>query len=70
MQLLKEEAVLLSSRPIFKVMALPPLEQETIEPPNKNPDLGVETEESKGEPIHVKPYGKLTTRWRALKVRR
>lgn len=69
MRLLKFEADVLKSRPIFRKITLQ--EEKPEEPqPNKNPDL-VEDKKEEGEnpqAIHVKPNSlKLTTTWAKLK---
>ncbi len=69
MQLLKEEAVLLDSRPIFRKINL----QEDPPQPNKNEDLGLgedDSDKDKGDPIFVNPRKKLTMTWGELKRRR
>ena len=67
MQLLKHEASLLDSRPIFREMDLQDLPEE-----NKNPDLNLGVDRSdmdKGEPISVSPHRKLPMVWARLKQR-
>ena len=70
MQMLKEEAVLLDSRPIFREINL----QEEPPKPNKNEDLGQgkedDADKDKGDPIFVNPRKKLTITWGELKRRR
>ncbi len=70
MQMLKEEAVLLDSRPIFRKITL----QEDPPKPNKNEDLGLgdkdDAEKDKGDPIFVHPLRKITLTWGELKKRK
>lgn len=68
MRLLKEEAALLDSRPIFRKMTIP----EEPEKPNKNEDLDLgddDSDKDKGDPISVHPRKKLTITWGELKRR-
>ncbi len=69
MRLLKEEAVLLDSRPIFRKINL----QEDTPKPNKNEDLELgedDSDKDKGDPKFVNPRKKLTITWGELKKRR
>ena len=67
MRILKEEAVLLDSRPIFRKINL----QEELPTPTKNEDLvdlgEDKTDMDKGVPIFVNPRKKLTMTWGELK---
>ena len=67
MRLLKHEAALIDSRPIFRKIDFAEVPQV-----NKNPDLqlGDDTADAdKGEPISVRPHRKITVLWGALKQR-
>ena len=69
MRILKPEAALLDSRPIFRVIDL----QQEPEKPNKNEDLDLgddDSDKDKGDPINVNPRKKLTMTWGELKKRR
>ncbi len=69
MRILKEEAVLLDSRPIFREINL----QEELPNPNKNEDLNLgedKTDMDKGDPIFINPRKKLTMTWGELKRRK
>lgn len=65
MRILKDEAVLLDSRPIFRVINL---EDNVV--PNKNEDLDMgdnEEDKDNGDPISVHPYRKITLTWGEIK---
>lgn len=68
MQIFKDEAILLDSRPIFRVIDLSENPKD-----NKNEDLGLgddNSDKDKGDPISVKsisPHNKLTVSWAYIK---
>lgn len=70
MGLLKFEADLLKSRPIFREMNLDDNDEVDDGEPNKNPDLVEDNVQGEVEmAIQVKPNLKLTTTWANLKIR-